>query len=100
MDVTELGVNPHAMYRYKERAGCDPELPKFYIRKKLLAMAAKAKKAGFVTRRSAALAMLNHNLEKADYLMHGTWVLVIRNNEIKTVFQDDSNRFTDEGAYY
>lgn len=98
MDTTNLKVHPHAMYRYKERAGCT--LSKFYIRKKLLEMAATAKKAGFVTRRDAAIAMLNHKLEKADYLMHGSWVLVIRKNEIKTVFQDESNRFTDEGIRY
>ena len=100
MGMTGLTVSGHAVYRYRERVG---KTSREYARKKLLEMAAKGKEGGFRSRRDAAIALLNHydgSLDRATYLLHGRWVIVVRDNKIKTIHQNDRDRYTDEGVHF
>ena len=87
----KFSVHPHAINRFRERSGCRQSNE--YIYNKLLEMADLGEEAIFASKEFAVRALLNHSCEEATYLMRGAWVLVIVDDEIKTIHGNEARRW-------
>mgnify|MGYP003418750951 FL=1 len=87
-----MKVSNHAIERFRERTGCKKS--DISIQNKLLKFADLGKPAEFRTKGYATLALINHNFERAEYLMYNDWILVIADDCIITIHENESKRWT------
>lgn len=86
-----MKVSEHAITRFRERTGCRKKDCR--ITKRLLDLFRLAQPAEFKNTVYETLALLNHDFERAEYFMYNDWVFVVVNDCIKTVHQNESNRW-------
>lgn len=86
-----MRASRHAVRRFRERTGCQKD--EGYVLQKLLDMAERGKLARLKNRKFRTLALLNHGLREARYVMHGTFVLVIEDDVITTVHNNEAKRW-------
>lgn len=87
----EVTVNPHAIVRYRQRRQSSKQ--DIAIRDKILHMLSSSYEVSLKPQFKAT-ALLNHNFVEAKYFRHKDWILVVRNNEVITLHEGTSKRWT------
>jgi hypothetical protein len=91
MNTSDLVISNHAVRRWRERTGAKYSDDR--VKSKMLALLAVAQRAELNPVNSVK-ALLNHDLEEADYYMASNFVFVIVGNTIKTVHGNESGRWS------
>ena len=87
---SEIFVNPHAVFRYRQRTGSSKS--EIEIVNKLL-LALKLSYEVELKPKYRATALLNHDFIEAKYFRYKEWILVLRGKELITIHEGTANRW-------
>jgi uncharacterized protein YegJ (DUF2314 family) len=84
-----IAMSAHAITQYQKRSGTKTFTKATKNLRKILDIAENVD----IKTRYRLRQLLNHNLEEADYYKSGNWVLVVVNNELRTVHNGEAGRW-------